>query len=630
MALQRDSFSVATFNVLARSYSNPGFMPWVPVDVLDWRSRSARLAEVYASVDASILCLQEVDEFDTFHREALQRLGYETAFAQRTGAKLDGLVTAHRSAEFEALSTEVVEFDDLCKASVYLQATQGRSSAPPSSSSAPLSPSPSSSSSPASRLKTGNVDAAIAAASGSMAPVIGSSSHNPDRLRRGNIATISLFRHRSSGRRLLVANTHIFWNPRHEDVKLAQCQFLLMRIEETLQRQVDGEVATIITGDFNSLPTSDVYSFLARGKCRPHTFVTPTASLLLDNDGTHKLAHFLRTIGVDTATADQQDSADDIFRQCASENRVFVTRSTSKVKRSACPPFVLLVCRDADQNFRDLVSSFQFKLDPAMVYNRCVGCNGMFEKVPPERYATMATVPLKLRGGYDRAGNALEFVECIDCEGVYWWGNQTNEGLDRIIRMLRGVVDTTALDALLASRVHLDVPLQRAFPSSAADAGSGDHCDESHAVTCQKKLGFRALEALELAAESNAVAQAEVPSANFTADAVAAKTTSIVESQLPALSASASDRDQSAGAVEDALANLSLSHTTAASSAEPCDGSEWRPLEVSHSLRLASASVLAHGTEPAATNITSKFVGTLDYVFLTPSALSVDRVVRCN
>ena len=40
--------------------------------------------------------------------------------------------------------------------------------------------------------------------------------NNSDRYRRSNIALLVALRHRVSGRRVLVANTHLFWNPAFE------------------------------------------------------------------------------------------------------------------------------------------------------------------------------------------------------------------------------------------------------------------------------------------------------------------------------------------------------------------------------------------------------------------------------
>jgi hypothetical protein len=66
-------------------------------------------------------------------------------------------------------------------------------------------------------------------------------------------------------------------------------------------------------------------------------------------------------------------------------------------------------------------------------------------------------VPELLRSGFDRAGNALEFFQCISCKNVYWWGHQTNQGLHKIVDMLRPVIRTAPLEALLRSRAHLDM-----------------------------------------------------------------------------------------------------------------------------------------------------------------------------
>jgi mRNA deadenylase 3'-5' endonuclease subunit Ccr4 len=47
-----------------------------------------------------------------------------------------------------------------------------------------------------------------------------------------------------------------------------------------------------------------------------------------------------------------------------------------------------------------------------------------------------------------------------------------------------------------------------------------------------------------------------------------------------------------------------------------------------HPFELRSAVRLANGVEPEATNITSQFIGTLDYIFIEPFSLEVIAAVR--
>jgi len=62
-----------------------------------------------------------------------------------------------------------------------------------------------------------------------------------------------------------VANTHLLYNPRRGDIKLAQLAILLAEINR-LSRLPDGSKSPVVLcGDFNSSPQSPLYSFLTTG-----------------------------------------------------------------------------------------------------------------------------------------------------------------------------------------------------------------------------------------------------------------------------------------------------------------------------------------------------------------------------
>lgn len=83
------------------------------------------------------------------------------------------------------------------------------------------------------------------------------------RLRRGNVVQALRVRDRSSGRALLVANTHFYWNPRETDVKLAQALQLLRHLERLAADHPDAGL--VLCGDLNSQPDGSVHRLLTRG-----------------------------------------------------------------------------------------------------------------------------------------------------------------------------------------------------------------------------------------------------------------------------------------------------------------------------------------------------------------------------
>jgi len=60
-------------------------------------------------------------------------------------------------------------------------------------------------------------------------------------------------------RRVVVATTHFYWDPRFAHVKAEQARMLLDKVREVYNKAPSGS-ALFIAGDFNSIPDSEVYS----------------------------------------------------------------------------------------------------------------------------------------------------------------------------------------------------------------------------------------------------------------------------------------------------------------------------------------------------------------------------------
>ena len=106
-------------------------------------------------------------------------------------------------------------------------------------------------------------------------------------LQRDNIAVVTLLENKTTGTRFIIVNAHIHWDPQYRDVKLVQVALLVDEVDKIAARFAkypprllqpeDGEPHTgptyadgtkiplIICGDFNSVPDSGVYEFLANG-----------------------------------------------------------------------------------------------------------------------------------------------------------------------------------------------------------------------------------------------------------------------------------------------------------------------------------------------------------------------------
>lgn len=188
-------------NVYLYRHCRPGVLPW------DHRLPSL-LAEIQQH-NADILCLQEVqeDHYENQIKPALQDLGYQCEYKKRTGSKPDGCAVIFKTSRLSLLSSNPVEF-----------------------------------------FRPGDA-----------------------LLDRDNVGLVLLLRPNDPERRsdpsafICVANTHLLYNPRRGDIKLAQLAILLAEIGR-LSRLPDGSAnPVVLCGDFNSTPRSPLYSFLTTG-----------------------------------------------------------------------------------------------------------------------------------------------------------------------------------------------------------------------------------------------------------------------------------------------------------------------------------------------------------------------------
>ena len=62
---------------------------------------------------------------------------------------------------------------------------------------------------------------------------------------------------------LVVANTHILFNPKRGDIKLQQVKMTLCKLWEV---SCGGAKSVIYCGDFNATPWSPLYDFISKGQ----------------------------------------------------------------------------------------------------------------------------------------------------------------------------------------------------------------------------------------------------------------------------------------------------------------------------------------------------------------------------
>jgi len=247
-----NALRVLSFNVLADLYCTPASYPYAPAWALSWAYRYPRVLATLLSQSPHILCLQEVQK-DVYHDQlapALAAAGYAGVWhaKTRTGVGENGIVDGvatfvHASAGTIARVTRI-EFNTVARAK-------------------------------AARAAGMSPEAAAAATTQAMLSILGAS--NPaaaaqlKRLSKDNVALLTLLEitlPSAAVQRLLVVNTHLTWDPVFADVKLWQCLELLSAVQDfravvAAERPGTPPLPVVMAGDFNSEPSSAVYSVLA-------------------------------------------------------------------------------------------------------------------------------------------------------------------------------------------------------------------------------------------------------------------------------------------------------------------------------------------------------------------------------
>ncbi|EJD76680.1 endonuclease/Exonuclease/phosphatase [Loa loa] len=85
-------------------------------------------------------------------------------------------------------------------------------------------------------------------------------------LDRDNVGQLVRLKDMRSGREFCTANTHLLFNKRRGDVKLAQLAVLLANIDQECGPESGKECPYILCGDFNIQPYSPLYNFIMSGE----------------------------------------------------------------------------------------------------------------------------------------------------------------------------------------------------------------------------------------------------------------------------------------------------------------------------------------------------------------------------
>lgn len=233
-------FTVSTYNLLSQHYIWPKVFDYVPKKYIDWNYRHKLIDQNISQLNADIMCFQEM-EHDIYerhwcnnnHDNLLSPLAdYVSVFARKPPPAywnkkdqfMDGVGVFVKRSKFEILGSKMVNFAQ-----------------------------------EAEKDKENYL-------------------HTPDFiervLKRNTVGVILALRHRSTGKLLFITNTHLYWSPKFEDVKLIQTVILMNTLMNYIKQfhsssglpYTADDAPVIMCGDFNSSTDSLVYKFLTNGE----------------------------------------------------------------------------------------------------------------------------------------------------------------------------------------------------------------------------------------------------------------------------------------------------------------------------------------------------------------------------
>lgn len=221
-------FSITTYNILAQNLLLNHLYLYrdnIKSD-LEWCERSNRLKNELIELNSDIFCLQEfnIEHFNNTIWPSLKDRGYQMVFKQKTGNNLDGCSILFKKSKFQLQGL--------------LELEMNRSDV----------------------------------------------SHLLD---RDQVALVVKLRPNcpigTNATNLIIANTHLLFNPKRGDIKLAQLRLLLAEIQRfAINNNNKGEKSNshnpyqlnyfpiIVCGDFNSEPNSPLINFMQTGKFNFH------------------------------------------------------------------------------------------------------------------------------------------------------------------------------------------------------------------------------------------------------------------------------------------------------------------------------------------------------------------------
>ncbi|XP_057479043.1 carbon catabolite repressor protein 4 homolog 4 isoform X1 [Actinidia eriantha] len=286
-------FRLVSYNILAQAYAKSEQFPHSPSPCRRWKTRSRAILNLLKSLKPEFFCLQEVDEYDSFYEGNMESHGYASIYIQRSGKKPDGCGIFYKRDNAELILEEKIEYNDL------VNSVQDGTSLWVDKDKDALASGNKDTEHLSLRLAelvleekikrndlvnsildktTSCVDKDTEQKDGTFLSCLqqqvtdrrhGDPNDPRVRLKRDCVGIMGAFKLKDPSHHVVIlANTHLYWDPNWADVKLAQAKYLMARLAEfrtLVSDKFECSPSVFVAGDFNSTPGDKVYQYLISG-----------------------------------------------------------------------------------------------------------------------------------------------------------------------------------------------------------------------------------------------------------------------------------------------------------------------------------------------------------------------------
>ncbi|CAM9673202.1 unnamed protein product [Discosporangium mesarthrocarpum] len=240
-----------SFNMLAQCLARSSQFPYVAMNQL---KRQNRWPKVWAEIErygADLICLQECDLFPKILANLMHKEGfkYRGVYKEKTGGSPHGLGIIYNALVFELVKTESCEFGEELNNGVALFCLL-RHRAPAAPYGAP-GVNASSSAAAAGGGAGGEASGKYGNPKPSPNPSVGGAGE--DGVGVGSDGW---------GHAVCIVNTHLYWHPEGDSIRLAQASATMMAVQAFLREECGDsyeQMPLILAGDLNTQPGTGVY-----------------------------------------------------------------------------------------------------------------------------------------------------------------------------------------------------------------------------------------------------------------------------------------------------------------------------------------------------------------------------------